>query len=76
MKLTRCPAKEKNEARKAKKEEGRGEKGKSKTQDGCVTFKPKFCFLCMPKLRKLIFCIWIGRTQSAQPANGLVVGFC
>ena len=40
------------------------EKAKSKSQDCCVTFKPKiskFCFLRMPELRKLIFCIWIRR---------------
>ena len=42
MKPTKCPAREKkNEARKAKKE-GRRE-------------MPKFCFLRMPELRKLIF---------------------
>ena len=40
MKPTKCPAREKkNEARKAKKEGG--EKAKSKSQDCCVTFKPK-----------------------------------
>ena len=57
MKPTECPAREKkNEARKAKKRGG--EKAKSKSQDRCVTFKPKiskFCFLRMPELRKLIF---------------------
>ena len=43
MKPTKCPAREKNEARKAKKEGRRvgGEKAKSKSQDCCVTFKPK-----------------------------------
>ena len=39
MKPTECPAKAKNEQRKAKKEGG--EKAKSKSQDFCVTFKPK-----------------------------------
>ena len=40
MKPTKCPAREKkNEARKAKKKGG--EKAKSKSQDRCVTFKPK-----------------------------------
>ena len=40
MKPSKCPAREKkNEARKAKKEGG--EKAKSKSQDCCVTFKPK-----------------------------------
>ena len=35
MKPTRCPAREKNKARKAKKE------GRREGQDCCVTFKPK-----------------------------------
>ena len=56
MKPTKCPAKEKkNGARRAKKEGG--EKAKTKSQDCCVTFKPKnskFCFLRMPELHKLI----------------------
>ena len=38
MKPTKCPAKEGNEARKAKKQGGR--EAKSKSQDWCVTFKP------------------------------------
>ena len=42
----------KNEARKAKKE-GRRESEIS-----------KFCFLRMPELRKLIFCIWITERES------------
>ena len=66
MKPTRSPAKEKK----------LGEKGKSKTQDCCVPFKPKFCFLHVPELSTLIFCIWIRRTQSVRPVNGLVVSFC
>ena len=40
MKPTKCPAREnKNEVRKEKKKGG--EKAKSKSQDCCVTFKPK-----------------------------------
>ena len=35
----------------------------------------KFCFLHMPKLCKLIFCIWIRRSQSVQPVNSFMVGF-
>ena len=38
MKPTKCPAKEKNEARKAK----------GKSQDCCVTFKPKNCLGILP----------------------------
>ena len=30
----------------------------------------------MPELCTLIFCIWIRRTRSARPVNGLVVRFC
>ena len=44
MKPTKCPAGEKNEARKAKLEERREVKPKSKSQDRCVTFKPKNYF--------------------------------
>ena len=39
MKPTKCPAREKNEQEKRKKRGG--ERGKSKNQDCCVTFKPK-----------------------------------
>ena len=73
MKPTKCPAREKkNEARKEKKG---GEKAKSKSQDCCGTYKPKFCFLRMPELRKLIFCIWIRRPPSVRPVNRFVVSF-
>ena len=62
MKPTKCPAREKkNEARKAKKE---GRRDIS-----------KFCFLRMPELRKLIFCIWIRRPRSVRPVNWFVVSF-
>ena len=35
----------------------------------------KFSFLCMPELRKLIFCIWIRRPQSVLPVNNFVLSF-
>ena len=72
MKPTKYPAREKNEARKAKKE---GRREKSESQDCCVTFKPnsKFCFLRIPEHRKLIFCIWIRRPTSVRPVNGFFV---
>ena len=58
--------KKKNEERKVRKR--RGEKVKSDNQDCCVIFKPKnypkFCFLYMPELCKLIFYIWIRRPRS------------
>ena len=48
MKPTKCPAKEKKRKQEKRKKRG-GEKAKSKSQDCCVTFKPKnylkFCFL-------------------------------
>ena len=59
------------------KKEGRKE-SKSKSQDCCVTFKPKiskFCFLHIPKLCKLIFCNWIRNLQSVRPVNGFMVSF-
>ena len=78
MKPTKCLAKEQNEARKAKKKRG-GEQVESKREDCCVIFKSKnyskFCFLRMPKLRKLIFCIWIRRPQSVRPVNSFMVSF-
>ena len=40
MKPTKCPAREKKNAQEKRKTRG-GEKGKSKSQDCCVTFKRK-----------------------------------
>ena len=40
MKPTKCPAREKKMRQEKRKNRG-GEKGKSKSQDSCVTFKPK-----------------------------------
>ena len=40
MKPTKCPAREKKNEQEKRKKRGR-EKGKSKSQDCCVTFKPK-----------------------------------
>ena len=39
--------------------------------------KVKFCFLRMSELCKLhvIFCIWIRRSRSVQPVNGVMVSF-
>ena len=42
MKPTKCPAREKKNEQEKRKKRG-GEKGKSKSQDCCVTFKPKNC---------------------------------
>ena len=62
--------------RQGKRKNKGGEKAKSKSEDCCVTFKPhnsKFCFLRMPELCKLIFCIWIRRPRRVWPVNGFVV---
>jgi len=75
-KPTKCPAKEINEARKAKKRGG--EKAKSKSQDCCVTFKPKnykLSFLRISELRKLTYRIWIRTPRSVRPVNRFVVSF-
>ena len=60
-----------------KKEEERKWKVKVKTAGSLLNPKTisKFCFLHMPKLRKLIFCIWIRRPGSVWPVNGFVAGF-
>ena len=62
--------------RQGKRKNKGGEKAKSKSEDCYVTFKPhnaKFCFLRMPELCKLIFCIWIRRPRRVWPVNGFVV---
>ena len=65
MKPTKCPAREKKMRQEKRKKKG-GEKAKSKS---------KFCFLRMPELRKLIFCIWIRRPGSVRPVNRFLVSF-
>ena len=58
MKPSKCATKEKRRQEKRKKKGGE---------------KAKFCFLCIPELLKLIFCIWIRRPRRVQPVNGFVV---
>ena len=70
MKPTKCPARGKK-ITKGKKSERREEERKyeRKNQDCCVAFKPKilkFCFLRMPELCKLIFCMWIKRLKNVR----------
>ena len=64
--------------KKMRQEKEGGEKAKSKSQDCCVTFKPKnletLLSTRMPERRKLIFCIWIRRPQSVWPVNRLIGG--
>ena len=50
-----------------------GGKGKEKSWDCCVIFKPKNYFGIL--LSKLIFYIWIRRPQSVRPINCFVVSF-
>ena len=68
----------KNEVRKSNKE-GRRESEKLKVNTAVSLLNPKtiskFCFLRVPKLRKLIFCNWIRSPRSVRPANGFVVSF-
>ena len=78
MKPTKCPAREKKMRQEKRKKKG-GEKAKSKSQAktavSLLNPKTKFCFLRMPELLKLVFCIWITRLRSVQPVNQFVVSF-
>ena len=70
------PSKRKKMRQDKRKKRG-GERVKSKSRDWCVTFKPKnskFCFLRVPELRKLIFCIWFRRPRSLRPVCDLTRG--
>ena len=60
-------AQQEKKMRQEKQKKRGGQKAKSESQDCCVTFK--FCFLCMPELCKLIFCIWIRRPWSVWLVN-------
>ena len=73
-------SKRKNWGKKSKKRgEERKRKVKVKTAVHSSLLNPKtiltFCFLHMPKLRKLIFCIWIRRPWSLRPVNSFMVNF-
>ena len=74
--LLKAQQEKKNEARKVKKRGGKA-KGKVKTAVSLLNPKTilKFCFLCIPELRKLIFCIWIRRPSSVRPVNSFVASF-
>ena len=74
MKPTQCPGR-KIEARKVKKREERKRNVIVKTAVSLLNPKTisKVCFLCMPELRKLIFCIWIRSLRRVRPVNGLRV---
>ena len=51
MKPTKCPAREKK-MRQAKRKKKGGEKAKSKSQDCCVTFKPKILLFAHARTSK------------------------
>ena len=62
--VTKMPSKRKKKKGQEKQEKRRGEKAKRRSKD-CT----KFCFMCIPELWKLIFCIGIKRPPSVQPVN-------
>ena len=80
MKPISCPAKEKKiRQEKQKKRGGEERKRKENVKSAVSLLTPtavsKFCFLHMPELRKLIFCIWIRRLPNAWPVNSVLVCF-
>ena len=66
IKPTQCPARETKMRREKPKKRGRTESEKSKNE---------VKILRMPELRKLTVCIWIRRSRSVRPVNGLMVRF-
>ena len=72
------PSKRKKMRQEKRKKRG-GEKAKSKIKTAVSLLNPKtisqFCFLRMPELRKLMFCIWSRRPPSVRPVNRFVVCF-
>ena len=74
----KCPAKEKKGGNKREKRgEERKWKVKVKTAESLLYPKTisECCFLHMPEICTLIFCIWIRRPQGEWPVNGFVVSF-
>ena len=69
--------KEKWSKKSEKRRKERKRKVKVKTAVSLINARTisKFCFLRIPELRKLIFCIWIRRPRSVRPVNGFVVSF-
>ena len=73
----KCPAKEEKGGNKREKRgEERKQKVKVKTVESLSHPKTilEFCFLRMPEIRKLIFCIWIRRPQGERPV-GFIASF-
>ena len=76
IKPTKCPAREKKMRQEKRKKRGEERKWKVKDKTAVSLLNlSKFCFLHMPELRKLIFCIWIRRPRSVWPVNWFVVSF-
>ena len=72
----KCPTKEKKGQEKQKKMGGEKAKRKYvKSAGSLLTTKTisKCCFLDMPEIQKLSFCIWTRRPRSAQPVNSFVI---
>ena len=80
MKPTKCSAKKKKMRQEKQKQRAR-EKAKIKSQDCCVTLKPKiklsrnFGFCACRTFAKLVFSIWIRRLRNVQPVIGFMVSF-
>ena len=59
--------------------EREGEKAKSESRKCCATFKPKtyvgILLSAHAELCKRLFCTWLKRPRSVQPANGFVGRF-
>ena len=76
MKPIKCPAREKKMRQEKRKKRG-GEQAKSKSQDRCVTLKPKnhleMLLSVHAQTSQLIF--WIRRPRSVRPVNWFVVSF-
>ena len=70
---------EKKKMRQEKWKKRGGEKAKGKVKTAVLLLNPKtilkFCFLYIPELCKLIFCIWIRRPSSVRPVNSFVASF-
>ena len=77
-KPTKCPAREKKMRQEKRKKKG-GEKAESKSQDCCVTFKPKnyrkILLSAHAQTSQTHICIWIRRPRSVRPVNRFVVSF-
>ena len=76
MKPTNAQQEQKGWGKKSEKE-GRRESERKSQVTAVSLLNPKtilkFCFLCLPELRKPIFCIWIRRPSSVWPVKDFVL---